>query len=434
MKLGKKQSFIFFICFYMFLMSNWLLLACGDTSAPSSSLNSATPSLAISTSSVLVSSTTNSSTATTNATTLSNFSASISTPTTVPTSLTTQTSTFTENIKPSATSVPNPTLTTSGTTDGTESALQTRQVGAPNCCQAFNFAADGRLYFYDKPQNGKAGTYTLDVQASASQAQFLSSSFGFFSPDLSLVAQADSAKGTTTIAQVADGAKRAALQNSASPTLISPDKTQVAYLLRSTNQDSPEAPQRFDLWVGKVDGTGLHSVWSLREGANLAWFPHSSNLLLTARDASNQRFGLWVINTTAPVGQNAKLIVESKGLIAASLSSDGNYMAYAIAFEGAANSGVWVANADGTNSKKLDWIGGWRWSLLQPQELFYIPAVVADSNEAGLWAYDFQSGQSQHLVSTPLAIISDQWQVSPADNSLVYRNSKDNSLWFLRFR
>lgn len=311
-----------------------------------------------------------------------------------------------------------------------------RQLLAAGQGRAFGFAEDGRLYFYTRI-SGRTGTYTLNVADNAAQLQFLSGRLGLLVPDLSLISISDRANSITTLEEVANGAKRATLQNRASPTVISPDKTLLAYLLRGLNQDGPEAPQYFELWVGNIDGTGLKKIWDLREGANLTWSPNSHSLLLTARDSSNQRFGLWQVGVDAPLNQNAKLIVESKGLIQARLNSDGSRVAFVIALQGAANSGVGAANIDGSQPRRFDWTGGWRWSPLNPKELLYIPVRASNEPTNALWSYDLQSGQSQRLTNpttTSLSVTGDEWQVAPDSKSLTYRNAKDNALWYLRFR
>lgn len=291
------------------------------------------------------------------------------------------------------------------------------------------------MYFYDKAANESRGA-TFTYNPANGQRQQLTTRFGTFSRDLSLVAVSDRAANVTTLEQVSDGTRRATLQNRASQTFISPDKTKLAYLLRQPNQ-AAEAPQHFELWIGNSDGSNLRVVWNLTEGANLAWFPDNRRLLLTARDAANQRFGLWVVDSTGPASQAATLIVESKGLIAASLSSDGARVVYAVTLQGENNSGIWLANADGSQRHKFDWQGGWRWSPTDPNELFYIPTRNPTDQGNSLWVYAAGSGKATNLVSStalPFRIALDEWEVDPDNKNLVYRNATDNALWLLRFR
>jgi Tol biopolymer transport system component len=235
---------------------------------------------------------------------------------------------------------------------------------------------------------------------------------------------------------VSDGKRLATLSNRASPTLISPDKTKLAYLLRLTNQAGPEAPQHFELWTGNLDGSNLRVVWNLTEGDNLAWFPDNRRLLLTARDSADQRFGLWVVDTQAAPNQEATLIVESKGLIAATLSSDGAKVVYALTLQGA-NSGIWLANSDGSQRRKFDWVGGWRWSPANASELFYIPARASGETSSALWSYDTSTAKATRLTdpaALPFQFNLDEWQISPDNKALAYRHAADNALWLLRFR
>ncbi len=305
-----------------------------------------------------------------------------------------------------------------------------KQIGPPTCCQNFNFAGNGLLYFYDKPAGAnQPATYTLDP--ATGQRQLFYKSWGDFTPDLGLVATSDKASGTTVIEQVGSGIKRATLQNRAAPTLISPDQKHLAYLLRSTKQAGPEEPQLFELWTGNLDGSNLKVSWTLREGDNLSWFPDSRHLLLTARDAANQRFGLWVVDLQT---QNATLIIESKGLTAANSAVDGLKIVYAVTLQN--ESGIWLANGDGSNRHKFDWVGGWRWSVTEPDELFYIPIRTPGETSSSLWVYKVSTGQNFPLTDpaqTRLQILGDQWQISPDNKTMAY-HGPDNSLRLLRFR
>jgi len=307
----------------------------------------------------------------------------------------------------------------------------TRQILPPACCRNFGFSPDNKLYYYDKPAGQpKPATYLFDPITSQSQQLF--AGFGNFSSDLSLVAVSNSKTGLINIEKVKDGSLLAKLPHKTTEVIFSPDNSHLAYLVRSSRQDGPEEPQLFELWAEKIDGTELRTVSRLREGANLAWFPDNRRLLLTARDEANQRFGLWVIDLESG---KATLVVESKGLIAASLSSDGEYLAYAVTLQ--SKSEIWLAKSDGTQAVKMGWVGGWRWSSSSKNELYYIPARSSGETANALWVYNLTTEKANRLTDPailPLKIALDEWQMSPDNKTLVYRNAVDNALWLLRFR
>jgi Tol biopolymer transport system component len=144
-----------------------------------------------------------------------------------------------------------------------------------------------------------------------------------------------------------------------------------------------------------------------------------------------------VVDTQAAPGQGATLIVESKGLIAATLSSDGERVVYAVTLQGEANSGVWLANVDGSNRHKFDWTGGWRWSPVKGNELFYIPIRASGETSSTLWSYDTTSQQASQLTDSaklPFRFTLDEWQIAPDNKNMVYRSATDNALWLLNFR
>ncbi len=296
---------------------------------------------------------------------------------------------------------------------------------------AFAFAGDGRLVYYEKSVGeSRAGSWALNLPSG--QKSFLTAGIGTFSSDLGLAALSNRATATATIEDLAAGRRLATLSNRGSPALISPDQRQVAWLLRSLQQDGIEAPQRFELWVAGIDGANPRAVWAGRELANLAWFPDSRQMLVTGRDIANRRFGLWAIDS---LNRAANLLVESKGLTVAALSGDGKWLAWWIALQGPAQSGVWVGQADGTQSHKLDWVGGFRWS--GGAELFYIPQRQAGEIGSALWSYDPLTSRTTRLTDPtrlPLKIALDQWQPAPDARSLVFRNATDNALWQLSYR
>jgi Tol biopolymer transport system component len=307
-------------------------------------------------------------------------------------------------------------------------------VSPPNSGYYFRFAADGRLVFYSKAHNGsQVGSWAMTPGNPA--WTFLTPGFGNFTSDLALAALTDKAAGTTTIIELASGKTMAILQNRASPTIFSPDQKMVAYLLRSLQQSGPEEPQRFDLWVANQDGSQPRSIWSGLEAANLAWFPGGRRLLWTGRDTANRRFGLWVKDFAISDNTPAYTIIESKGLTEAALSEDGQSVAYWVMLQGSRFSGVWLAHSDGSQAKKLDWVGGFRWD--STGELLYVPVRQGNETASALWSFNPATGQSIRLTDpaqTPLKIALDQWQIAPDAKSIIFRNATDNALWQLTFR
>jgi len=314
-----------------------------------------------------------------------------------------------------------------------------KMVGPANSGYYFTFAADGRLVFYARANN-QAGSWAATI--GNPDWQFLAPGFGNFTSDLSLAALSDKAAGTTLVTRLDGNKTLATLRNRGSATIFSPaDQSggqQVAYLLRSLQQDGPEEPQHFELWVANLDGSQARAVWTGLEAANLAWFPAGRKLMWTGRDSTNQKFGLWVqdiAKTTQSATAPAYTIIASKGVSVASLSPDGQWVAYWVTLQGDKFSGVWLARSDGSQAQKLDWLGGFRWA--DTGELLYLPVRRSNETARALWSYSPKSGKSTRLTDpaqTPLKVALDQWQVAPGAKSIVFRNAADNSLWQCVFR
>ncbi len=319
--------------------------------------------------------------------------------------------------------------TTAPTTTASAAATAWKALGGANCCQNFSFGGDGRLVYYDQPPGEtRLGSWAFDLKSG--QRTFLNSGLANYSADLSLAAISSRQDGNTRLQNVPDGTPLGTLANSGSRTVFAPDKKQVAYLLRTTQQDGPEAPQRFSLVVSTLDGRAPRSVWTGRETANLSWLADSQHLLLTGRDAANSRFGLWVIGLDG----SANLIVESKGLTVATLSGDGQWVAYIITLQGAERSGVWLAHIDGSAALKQSWLGGFRWD--SGHNLYYLPVRQPGETASSLWKLDPVSGKAVRLTDParfPLQIALDQWEFSPGGTAMAFRNGVDNALWLLTF-
>lgn len=302
----------------------------------------------------------------------------------------------------------------------------------------FSFAANGGLVFYAKPPDGtQPGSWVMTFSNLA--WNFITPGFGNFTPDLTLAALTDKTAGTTVITELATNKTLATLQNRASSTIFSPDKKMIAYLLRSLQQAGPEEPQRFDLWVANVDGSQARSVWTGLEASNLAWFPDSQKLLWTGRDETNKRFGLWSksIVQSDKTQPYVTTVIDSKGITAASLSGDGKWIAYWVMLQGSQFSGVWLARSDGSQAKKLDWMGGFRWA--DTGDLLYVPVRPEKETTSALWSFQPTTSQTTRLTDPaqlPLRIALDQWQVAPGSKSIVFRNASnnENSLHQLTFR
>ncbi len=305
-------------------------------------------------------------------------------------------------------------------------------ISAANCCQEFSFAGPGRLVYYDKPPgDNRDGAWSQNLVTG--QRQFLVTGWGSFSSDLKLSALLDRPTGTLIIKDLAGNQRLAVFNNLPALVIFSPDNLQMAYLLRLTQQDGPEAPQRFEVWVTDIAGKNARAIWQGRELASLTWRPDNHRLLLTGRDIDNRRFGLWEVDSSLANGSNARLLVESKGLNGVALSSDGRWLAWQVTLQGPERSGVWVAGSEGSAARKLDLTGGFRWS---GNVLFYLPTRQPGKTYSSLWKYDPANGSSRQLTDPaqiPLSAALEQWQVSPDGKLMVFRSEQDQRLWLLTF-
>ena len=309
---------------------------------------------------------------------------------------------------------------------------QTVKLTRAGCCTLFGWSADGRVYYYDKPDGGQAGTYIVEAAPNPTP-RLLTAQWGSFTPDLSLVAAFGRANGGSfgfgvpvTISKVGGGTI-ATLPDAGALFAFSPDKKRFVYARRDDQQDGPERPQLFTLWVGDVaTQPKAGQLGKFREVADLQWLPDGGRIIFAGRDQTSARFGIWTMNTAATV---ATLAVETKGVRSLRLSPDGKQIAYSVALE-ADTSGVWIAKTDGSARAKTPITGSFAWS---PDNLSLLYTQAGQSGFS-LWRYNIADAKTSRLTdpaTTSVAALTD-WQLAPDGKAIAFRD-KDGTLNVLRF-
>jgi len=115
------------------------------------------------------------------------------------------------------------------------------------------------------------------------------------------------------------------------------------------------------------------------------------------------------------------------------LAPGGNrLMFYLMTQQDSAQNGIYVIDtAEGSQPRKLDWFGSYRWR--DDKSLFYIP-FDAQSDIHQLLSYDIETGETHALTNPatqPFTIMNGQWQVNADASRIVFRNSLDRNLWFI---
>jgi hypothetical protein len=184
-----------------------------------------------------------------------------------------------------------------------------------------------------------------------------------------------------------------------------------------------------------VDGQEARLVASLTGGGLSGWFPDSARLLVSGRVADgaagvddNTQY-LAALNLA---DGSTQAIVQAAGLRGGTLSPQGGWLVYTVAFTGdAAADGLWVVRTDGSATRRLSLFGAYRWR--SEGELLVIP-LEPGTGAQRLVAMDAATGEQRPLTDptvTPLRIAGGDWALSPGGRQVAYVSAEDHNIWVL---
>lgn len=278
----------------------------------------------------------------------------------------------------------------------------------------------------------------VDAVANAPD-HLLTTQWGTFTPDLSqvVVAKPESGEqpgfGAAVTINSINGSVLAKLPDASATFVMSANKHRFAYIRRDDQQDGPERPQIFTLWAGDIaQKTNARQLGKFREVTNLQWLPDDTRVIFGGRDLANQRFGVWVVDT---VSGTATQVENAKGVRDVQLSPDGSHITYYVAYQpDAAANGLWLSKSDGSERKKLPFVGTYAW-VPDSSGLVYSPVTAANAQGAALWRYGLADSATTRLTDpakTPLNFTEEPWQLAPDGKRIAYRD-ETNAISVLQF-
>lgn len=348
------------------------------------------------------------------------------TPTPISNSLispTSPTSTSTPVIPPSSTPPILPSSTPSPTPTPFPAA---RQLTTGGCCVQPQFSPDGaQVWFIDKPaENQPSGWWGVDA-FNGGEPFFVTDKLGVYSADRSLVAYPEN--GQAIIERVATGERWIAPSGGRSLS-FSPDALLIAW---SQAIGSGAFDQRFtEIWIANVDGSEPRRVARLLGGGFSGWLPDSARLLVSGRDAVGDQ--QWFLAVLTLADGSLTTIVRGPRLRGGNLSPDGTWAAFQLQFSGdATQDGLWVARTDGSEARRLDIFGAYRW-----RDAGHLLVVPLELNAGGqrFVEVDAATGTERPLTDpalTPIHIANGDWALSPDGARVVFVNAADRNLWVL---
>jgi murein DD-endopeptidase MepM/ murein hydrolase activator NlpD len=295
------------------------------------------------------------------------------------------------------------------------------------------WAGEGdRILLYDQPQPGMGGTWAVDPvtgQRSRERAQW-----GSFAARGTLQVTPRPAQRDTLVLHLPSG-REWALPTS-SGTLFSPDGTVVAYNSAAPTQGGggggPNNFQTTTLTVSGADGQGPRRLPLPLNASPVAFLPGAdgtpnARLLLSGRRSRQDWPALWVLDV-----RSGALVdfARSRRLVGLLPSPDGTWLAYVAMWNpDPSQNGLWVTRTDGSERRRIDLLGGYRWTA--DNRLFLIPVRPAGAEGHEVWEVTPASGESRRLTDatqTPFRVTNYDWDLSPDGTTIVFVSDETRRL------
>lgn len=319
-----------------------------------------------------------------------------------------------------ATTIPSPTPTATPSPTPTPVLRRLTEGG---CCVQPYWSSDGRqVRFIDRPgPDAPVGVYGVDVTGSA--PALVTERLGIYSADGKLVAYPEN--GVTMIERV--GGERWVAPSGGRPVTFSPDGTQIVWQISGSS--GPNESRVTEVWLSGVDGADARRVARLVGGGFAGWFPDGARLLVSGRDSAGADPHYDVLSLAD--GTLAR-ISQAPRLRGASLSPEGGWLAYTVAFSGAAAyDGLWVVRTDGADARRLDLFGAYRWRA--EGRLLVMPLEI-DARAQRLIEVDVATGVARALTDpavTPLRVEAGDWALSPDGRRIAFVSAEDHNIWLI---
>jgi Tol biopolymer transport system component len=282
------------------------------------------------------------------------------------------------------------------------------------------------VLYVDKPSES-AGVGVWGSKLNGELPQLITSQLGNFSPDFKYVAYPKAAQ--TIVAEI-NGSKTWVIAAADGRSVsFSPDGKLISWQISSslTNFDL----RTTEVWIANVDGTNPKKIASLFGGSASNWFRDSARMLATYRKETNSDPTLAILNIA-----DGKLVplVSSQNFRGTMVSPDGGWVLYSIAFSGAVTQdGLWVIRSDGTDKRKLDVFGSYRWR--SEGKLLMLPLENIGGKQSHRFIeVDALTGKVRNLTDptlTPFRIANGDWSLSPDGKQVVFLNAEGRNLWVL---
>ncbi len=351
---------------------------------------------------------------------------------------------------PPATPLPDPTAVPTAVPTAAPTAVPTpvpvpepslRPLGLTGTVQPL-WAGDHILY-YDQPAPGQGGTWSVDRAGGVKHER---PHWGFYWANGTLLATPRPQRRDTHVVHTPSG--REWTLPTSNTAVFSPDGAVVAYSQAASGQPggAPPGPgQGFSgqapafvlttIVVAGADGQGPRPLQLPINGSAVAWLPApdgtpNARLLLNGRRAASDDPSLWAFDVR---DRTLLELARSKRLAGALPSPDGAWIAHVAMWNAdPSQSGLWATRTDGTMRRRVELIGGYRWT--EDNRLLVIPHRASAATAHELWEVVPGNGAARRLIDPahlPFRISNYDWDCSVDGTSVCFVSAEDRSLWRL---
>ncbi len=284
-------------------------------------------------------------------------------------------------------------------------------ISSSGCCVAPFWSKDSsRVLFIDKPNAEPAAIYGIDTKNSASAKREFSSVVRLSSSERFAILN-----GANTLLERLATGERVSIP--ATSVLFSPSERQVAWTVSS--QSSRFDTVQTTVYVAtlrlepRLGLSNTRAVAVLYGGGLSGWLDEEALLLNGKQKASPRDRDLMQLDLKT---RNLKTFSSALNFRGISLSKNGQYVLYYVAFDSQARNGMFSLNTRTGQKQKLPWFGSYRFR--DASRVVFIP--MQSSQTHLLLEWDLRTGKQRKLADLQSKVAGDDWQISSNGSSVVF--------------
>ncbi|MFC4638976.1 hypothetical protein [Deinococcus hohokamensis] len=304
---------------------------------------------------------------------------------------------------------------------GQAATLPSQAVLSGTCCPGAVWSPDSRgLLFLDgPPARAATGIYQVGAGGGAVTRRF--SSVAFFSPLLRWAVR-PGAGDTTTLERLSDS-RRFTLPTRGADVTWNRTETRLAFARSDTTGNFDRRLTR--VYVADVFGAP-RQVATLYGGSVSGWVNDQTLLLSGKAQPGARDRELFTLDVRSGARRSLGQALSFRGV---SLSLDGAWVVYYVAFDSQARNGLWLRPTAGGAARKLDAFGSYRWR--DAGRLLLIP-LRPDGSPHQLREYRVKEATWRTLGDLGDQVRQGDWSVSPDGQRMAYLSARDGNLRVLK--